>query len=93
MEVSAGEKDVEGEDGVLKSSDVVKSKWSETNPETDLNEQDKRKLLALVVKIATRLIFRHHCYQFDGTVYRQRHGGPIGLRFTSVVACIVMDFG
>ena len=45
----------------------------------------------MVVKVATRTIFRHHCYQFDGVVYRQAKGGPIGLRFTSIVARIVMD--
>ena len=69
----------------------VRSKWSSTNPEQDLSKEEKRKLLSMVAKIATHTIFRHHCYQFDGVVYRQATGGPIGLRFISIVARIVMD--
>ena len=41
--------------------------------------------------VATRLIFKYHVYSFAGETYRQARGGPIGLRFTSIVARIVMD--
>ena len=68
----------------------VKSKWVETDTST-LTEENKRLLLSMVVMVATRLIFRHHCYTFNGTIFRQRKGGPIGLRFTSIVARLVMD--
>ena len=67
------------------------SKWAPSNPDVDLSETDKQLLLSVVVKIATIQIFKHHCYQFNGIVYRQAKGGPIGLRFTSIVARIVMD--
>ena len=67
------------------------SKWAATDPESELSEVDKRLLLSMVVKITTLQIFKHHCYQFDGVVYRQSKGGPIGLRFTSIVARLVMD--
>ena len=67
------------------------SKWTLTTPEESLSEEEKRKLLSLAVKIATRTIFCHHCYEFNGQVYRQSKGGPIGLRFTSIISRIVMD--
>ena len=68
----------------------VKSKWMETDTSA-LTEENKRLLLSVVVMIATRLIFHHHCYSFNGVVFRQKRGGPIGLRFTSIVARLVMD--
>ena len=67
------------------------SKWAESNPDKELSEENRRLLLSVALKIATRTIFRHHCYQFNGEVFRQAKGGPIGLRVTSVVARIVMD--
>ena len=67
------------------------SKWMDTDPDRDLSESEKRLLLSVALKIATRVVFKHHCYQFDGRVYRQVKGGPIGLRLTSVVSRIVMD--
>ena len=69
----------------------VESKWTETDPERTLTEENKRLLLATVMMIATRQIFKYHVYTFAGEVYRQLLGGPIRLRFTSIVACIVMD--
>ena len=67
------------------------SKWEDTNPDAELSEEDKRKLLAAVMLVATRNVFKYHVYSFAGQVYRQTKGGPIGLRFTSIVARIVMD--
>ena len=32
----------------------------------------------------------NHIYQFDGKVYRQNDGGPIGLEITGVLARLVM---
>ena len=40
----------------------------------------------------TRLVFKHHVYEFGGQAYKQARGGTIGLRFTSVIARIVMDY-
>ena len=70
----------------------TESKWEDTIPESSLSEDNKRTLLATVCLIATRLIFKYHVYSFAGEVYRQACGGPIGLRFTSIVSRIVMDY-
>ena len=66
-------------------------KWTETNPEMDLNKTQKRFLLATAVRLLIVLIFSNHLYQFAGVEYRQLLGGPIGLRLTSMIARIVMD--
>ena len=67
------------------------SKWKDTDPEKDLSEEHKRKLLSIVVKIAIINIFANHVYQFGGRIYKQILGGPIGLRLTSMIARIVID--
>ena len=67
------------------------SLWEDTDPYNTLSDLDKTRLLATVMLIATRLVFKFHIYRFGGEVFRQLRGGPIGLRFTSIVARIVMD--
>ena len=66
------------------------SKWAEMNTD-NLTKQEKLVLIAKVCKVATRNVFLHHQYRFNGKTYRQGGGAPIGLRFTSVVARIIMD--
>ena len=39
-----------------------------------------------------RLIFSTHFYEWEGKLYRQVSGGPIGLRATGMVARVIMDF-
>lgn len=47
--------------------------------------------MAQVVRIATSTMFEKHYYTFWGKRYRQRRGGPIGLRGTSAVARFVLQ--
>ena len=68
----------------------LKTKWAETNPES-LTVPQRKRLLAVVCKIAVLNIVRNHHYQFAGMTYRQLVGAPIGLRLTSIIARIVMD--
>ena len=42
------------------------------------------------MEVAVKECFRNHLYQFDGKVYRQIEGGPIGLRLSMAVSRIVM---
>ena len=46
--------------------------------------------MATVVKIACRTLFENHLYEFGGRTYRQKVGGPIGLRATCAIARLVM---
>ena len=47
-------------------------------------------IVAEVVKICTKVMFKNHLYTFGGRTYRQKKGGPIGLRGTCAVARLVM---
>ena len=67
------------------------TKWRATNPMTDLNDNQRRFILSKVIKIAVLRVFQNHVYSFNGQVYLQLAGGPIGLRLTSMVARVVMD--
>ena len=39
-----------------------------------------------------RIIFNTHFYEWEGQLYRQVSGGPIGLRATGMVAREIMDY-
>ena len=43
------------------------------------------------MKIATEFMFKSHIYTFAGKMYKQKTGGPIGLRGTCAIARLVMQ--
>ena len=47
--------------------------------------------MAVVISLATAAMFNLHFYRFDGVVYQQRGGGPIGLRGTCGIARLMMQ--
>ena len=47
--------------------------------------------IANVVSVAVRAMFENHLYKFTTKTYRQRAGGPIGLRGTCAVARLLMS--
>ena len=59
-------------------------------PNTEPTELEKRKLIACCVEIGIRAVFTSHLYEFDGKVYLQKDGGPIGVRLAGTVARAVM---
>ena len=56
-----------------------------------LTEMEKQEVMATVVMIAVKFMFQSHIYTFVGKLYRQKSGGPIGLRGTCAVARLVMQ--
>ena len=40
--------------------------------------------------IVVRIMINNHLYQFNGNIYKQETGGPIGLDITGVIGRIVM---
>ena len=48
-------------------------------------------IIATVIKIATKTLFKTHTYTFGGLFFRQRDGGPIGLRGTCAIARLAMQ--
>ena len=59
-------------------------------PSVVLTKEEKRGILAEVMKIVSELMFETHLYTFNGKVYKQKKGGPIGLRGTCALARLVM---
>ena len=55
-----------------------------------LTDMEKRQIVAMVMKIAVKKLFTSHVYPFAGRYFRQKVGGPIGLRSTCAVARLVM---
>ena len=57
-------------------------------------EDEIRDIISRCTEIAVRTIFRNFCYAFGGKLYRQKSGGPIGLRITMACSRMVMqDWG
>ena len=44
-----------------------------------------------MVRIAIELLFSTHLYTFGGKIFKQKEGGPIGLRATCAVARLIMN--
>ena len=59
-------------------------------PRVTLTEEEKKMIMAEVVKISTEIMFENHLYTFGGRVFRQKRGGPIGLRGTCAIARLCM---
>ena len=69
---------------------MTKGKWAPTDT-SKLSDKDKRKIMAKVIKVSIKTVFKNHMYKFKGRTYRQSAGGVIGLRLMSVVARVIMD--
>ena len=60
-------------------------------PNIKLETTEVKKIIARVVEIATRTLFTHISYKFEGRHYKQNSGGPIGMRVTGAAAELVMQ--
>ena len=57
----------------------------------NINYQDKKKIIARVVEIATRALFQNHAYKFGQEYYKQSGGGSIGDRWTGCASELVVQ--
>ena len=74
----------------LKAENVPLSCGYMVWPRIKLTEEERTMVLAEVVKILAEVMFQNHLYTFGGQVYRQKRGGPIGLRGTCALARLTM---
>ena len=56
-----------------------------------MSEIEKRMILGMAVQVGIITMMNTHLYSFDGNIYLQKSGGPIGLRATCAVARITMS--
>ena len=75
----------------LSQTDESKWRW---NNQCEPDNSEIRELFTVMIMKVVSFVMKNHIYSFDGKVYRQTKGGPIGLRLTGVLAKIVMiEFG
>ena len=60
-------------------------------PKVEYTKLEKRKIVATLVQIGILVMMNTHVYGFDGKIFLQKAGGPIGLRSTCSLARIVMN--
>ena len=80
--------------GVKGAGPSCKTKWDQEQwiyGDVVIEEWEKKQIVAEVVSLATRAMFRNHFYKFGGKMYHQRQGGPIGLRGTCAIARMAMQ--
>ena len=59
-------------------------------PSVELTELEKKTIMAEVMRLSIELMYSTHIYSFGGRSYKQRDGGPIGLRSTCALSRVVM---
>ena len=60
-------------------------------PRITLSPEDKKEIIGTVLSLATKSMFEHHYYSFDGRTFKQKEGEPIGLRGTCALARLIMQ--
>ena len=71
----------------MKTSGVPKWVWLKAKKPSDLQ---RKKLIALSLMAAAKTVLENHIYTFNGEVFRQTKGGPIGENFTNLAASLCM---
>ena len=59
-------------------------------PNVELTELEKKTIMAEVMRLSVEVSFTTHVYPFKGAFFRQKDGGPIGLRSTCAIARVAM---
>jgi hypothetical protein len=59
-------------------------------PGVELTAIEKKMIMSEVLRLSIELMFSTHIYSFGGKSYKQREGGPIGLRSTCALSRVVM---
>ena len=67
--------------------DVPKWNWSKARVPSKIQ---KKKLIALALMAIMKTVLEKHLYEFDGVLYNQVEGGPIGENITQIAADLVM---
>ena len=66
------------------------TKWR--HPVVPTSKAIHRLVMAMVIQIGVRELFKNFCYTFGGNKYQQLEGGPIGDRLTMCVSLLVMEW-
>ena len=59
-------------------------------PNVELTSQERKMVISEVLRLSIEIMFSTHIYSFGGRSYKQKEGGPIGLRSTCALSRVVM---
>ena len=59
--------------------DNKEEQWSWKGVRKNPSDLQKKRMIAKAMEVAVETVVFNHLYQFDGKVYKQVDGGPIGL--------------
>lgn len=62
------------------------------NPVRQPNKDEERKMMAMAIKHGITVVMRSHTYHFNGKIYLQTEGGPIGLELTGAISRVYMSW-
>ena len=55
-------------------------------PKNKPNKEQRKTMIAMAIELGVKAVMRSHLYQFNGEIYLQSEGGPIGLELAGAVA-------
>ena len=70
---------------------MCKFRWKWDKHPEEYTELEKKNLIARVMEVAIRTTFKSHFYKWNGHIYKQQAGGPIGLRASGSIAKVCME--
>ena len=72
------------------TGDFKKAELAWSIPQVQWSKLEERLMLAEMTRIGVIVMMNSHLFRWDGKIFLQRQGGPIGLRSTCAVARITM---
>ena len=76
----------------VKEGKPRKDRWWFPKPPKLFTNEEKKSVTGCVIEQLVRLVFGTHFYMWDGEVYHQQKGAPMGLRSSCPASRAVMDF-
>ena len=73
------------------TTDEKVERWWFPTPLKQLTEHDKKTIVACIVQQLVKLVFDNHYYYWEGQIYRQAQGCPMGLEGSCPISRLVMD--
>ena len=81
--------------GTRPTMSSISAKW-DPKQQWDLTKvtptnKERIEIIAAVVEIAIKILFKNFSYKFGGKFYHQSEGGPIGVRATGAASDLIME--
>ncbi len=74
----------------VKGGIEARSKSKFQKPLREPTQDEKKKMISIALQIGIETITKNHLYTFNGNIYQQTDGGPIGLELTGAISRVYM---